>query len=183
MTPLKTGLLALAFSFTPITEMAMEEDAPPVSAPTLSLVMEGVVDIGIPRQMGESPNGVRREIPITGGTFSGPEFAATVLPGGSDWQLQRADGGLEIVADYTLQTEDGVFIRVINEGVSYPASDDRARYTPCIAADPFVRVREIMRLRIKAVGERFDYVLHCCLAECESTLVGPDQRHCDACCT
>ena len=129
MTPLKTGLLALAISFTPITEMAMAQDAPPVSAPTLSLVMEGVVDIGMPRQMGESPNGVRREIPITGGTFSGPDFAATVLPGGSDWQLQLADGGLEIVADYTLQTEDGVFIRVINEGVSYPASDDRARYT------------------------------------------------------
>lgn len=128
MTPIRTGLLALAFSFTPFLETAMAQDVPPVSTPTLSLVMEAVVDIGAPRQMGESPNGVRREIPITGGTVTGPDITATVLPGGSDWQLQRADGGLEIVADYTLQTDDGVFIRVINEGVSYPATEDRTRY-------------------------------------------------------
>ena len=43
--------------------------------------------------VGESKRGVRRVIPITGGTFSGPKIKGEVLSGGEDWQLVRPDGG------------------------------------------------------------------------------------------
>lgn len=107
----------------------MAQDAPEVTAPELTHVMSGRVDIGLPRSMGETPLGKRREIPITGGTFTGPDFNAEVLPGGSDWQLERADGGLEVVAEYTLKTDDGVIIRVRNVGISFQPSETRDRYT------------------------------------------------------
>ncbi len=108
---------------------AMAEDTPEFSTPELTHVMSGRVDIGPPRAMGDTPLGSRREIPIMGGRFTGPDFSAEVLPGGSDWQLQRADGGLEIVAEYTLKTDDGVFIKVRNAGISFQASETRDSYT------------------------------------------------------
>ena len=46
--------------------------------------------------VGESKRGVRRVIPITGGTFSGPKIKGEVLPGGEDWQLVRPDGDTEL---------------------------------------------------------------------------------------
>ena len=107
----------------------MADEITPALAPTLTPVMAGKVEIGAPRSLGTSPVGKRREIPITGGTFEGPGIVATVLPGGSDWQLERADGGLEVVAEYTLETDDGVFIKVLNEGISFRASETRPRYT------------------------------------------------------
>ncbi|MAP95273.1 MAG: hypothetical protein CMK07_10020 [Ponticaulis sp.] len=108
---------------------ALADTATETPAPTLTLVMEGKVDIGLPRAMGETPLGLRREIPITGGAFTGPDITAEVLPGGSDWQLQRKDGGLEIVAEYTLKTDDGEFIKVRNQGISFRPSETREGYT------------------------------------------------------
>ena len=43
------------------------------------------------REIGRTPYGMRRRIPIIGGTFEGPRIRGRVLPGGADWQLQRAD--------------------------------------------------------------------------------------------
>ena len=55
-------------------------------------------------------------IPITGGTFEGPGIKGTIVPGGWDWQLVRADGCVQIHADYMLKTDDGVIINVVNDG-------------------------------------------------------------------
>lgn len=112
-----------------LMERALADPIVQAPTPKLTHIMAGKVDIGAPRSMGISPVGHRREIPITGGIFEGPDIKATVLPGGSDWQLQRTDGGLEIVAEYTLQTDDGVFIKVLNEGVSFRAGETRVAYT------------------------------------------------------
>jgi hypothetical protein len=71
--------------------------------------------------IGDSKQGKRQLVPITGGEFSGPNIKGRVLPGGADWQLIRPDGVLEIVARYTIQTEDGVIISVTNSGIAvYP---------------------------------------------------------------
>jgi hypothetical protein len=71
--------------------------------------------------IGDSKQGRRQLIPITGGDFSGPNIKGKVLPGGADWQLVRPDGVLEIEARYTIQTEDGVNIGVRNRGIAlYP---------------------------------------------------------------
>lgn len=65
-------------------------------------------------QLGESKHGWRRIVPITGGSFEGPNIRGEVLPGGEDWQLTRPDGDTELYARYLLKTHDGHLIQVIN---------------------------------------------------------------------
>jgi len=64
--------------------------------------------------LGKSKYGWRRVVPITGGTFDGPNISGEVLPGGEDWQLTRPDGDTELYARYLLKTNDGYLIQVIN---------------------------------------------------------------------
>ena len=73
------------------------------------------VKVGKMMMIGKSKHGVRRVIPITGGSFEGPKIKGEVLPGGEDWQLVRPDGDTEFNARYLLKTNDGVVIQVINK--------------------------------------------------------------------
>ena len=78
--------------------------------------------------VGESKRGVRRVIPITGGTFSGPRIKVEVLPGGEDWQLVRPDGDTELYARYLLKTDDGHVIQVINNALIHTDAKTKAFY-------------------------------------------------------
>lgn len=68
-------------------------------------------------EIGPSSHGIRRYIPITGGTFMGPRIRGSVLPGGADWQLERPDGVTEVDALYSIKTDDGAVIIVHNRGL------------------------------------------------------------------
>jgi hypothetical protein len=72
--------------------------------------------------MGESVDGIRRSIPITGGIVYGENINGKVVPGGADYQIQRGDGSTKIRAVYMIQTDDGALINVINEGLIIPPS-------------------------------------------------------------
>lgn len=76
---------------------------------------------------GKTPYGERFRVPIIGGSFEGPEIRGRILPGGADWQLLRADGYLELVADYYMETDDKVLIKVTNRGLvqTEPGSDGK----------------------------------------------------------
>jgi hypothetical protein len=89
-------------------------------------IWEAKVKIGTMINVGESKNGIRRIIPITGGTFSGPKIKGEVLSGGADWQLVRADGDTELNARYLLRTIDGHVIQVINKALIH--ADDKTFY-------------------------------------------------------
>jgi len=101
--------------------LAAEQAAPTV--PTLEFAFEENVTLakGIP--VGKTSLGTRNIIPITGGTFEGPKIRGTIIPGGWDWQLVRADGCVQIKADYMLRTDDDVVINVVNQGVLCPPKD------------------------------------------------------------
>ena len=105
------GLIALA---------AAPAAAQEAAGPTLEFAFEEIVTLGQATAPGDTARGARLIIPITGGTFEGPEIRGTVVPGGWDWQLRRADGCTEIEADYFLRTDDGVTINVVNKGVICP---------------------------------------------------------------
>ena len=60
--------------------------------PDLELTFEARATLAAPLVLGPTPQGARRVIPITGGTFSGTAMQGVILPGGADWQFQRADG-------------------------------------------------------------------------------------------
>lgn len=87
--------------------------------PSLEFVFEEVVRLGQAVEPGNTARGGRVIIPIAGGTFSG-QINGEVLPGGWDWQLRRADGCTDVVADYFLKTDDGVIINVRNTGALCP---------------------------------------------------------------
>ena len=83
---------------------------------TLQPLLRAEVTLAPPQELGDSPLGRRRIIPITGGSFRGEKLAGRVLPGGADWQMIRADGVAELDARYTLETDDRALIYVRNFG-------------------------------------------------------------------
>jgi hypothetical protein len=85
-------------------------------APHLEFAFEEIVALAAAIVPGKTPYGGRNMIPITGGTFEGPGIKGIIVPGGWDWQLIRADGCIDVKADYMLKTDDGVVINVVNTG-------------------------------------------------------------------
>lgn len=96
--------------------MAFPASAQQAGDPELEFVFEEIVTLQPAVSVGKTARGERRIIPITGGTFEGPEIRGEVMPGGWDWQLDRPDGCTEIEADYFLKTDDGAVINVVNKG-------------------------------------------------------------------
>ncbi|SEB24898.1 DUF3237 domain-containing protein [Variovorax sp. YR216] len=95
----------------------------PMTVPRTEFVYESVVDLAPTVQLGMSPFGERRMVPITGGTFEGPGLRGIVVPGGADRQLVRRDGSVALDAIYELQTDDGVVISVRNRVLSRRPKD------------------------------------------------------------
>lgn len=98
----------------------------PMLLPKTEFVYEAIVDIAPTLQLGASPYGDRRMVPITGGTFEGPGLRGRVLAGGADRQLVRRDGSVNLDAIYELQTDDGVVISVRNRVLSRQPKDQPA---------------------------------------------------------
>lgn len=90
---------------------------------TLRPAFEARVEVGAIQEVGATARGIRKFVPILGGTFSGPEMEGVILPGGADWQLIRPDGVAEIEAHYTMMTSDGVGIYIVNQGYRHGPPD------------------------------------------------------------
>lgn len=80
-------------------------------------------------RLGQTDLGERNIVPITGGYFIGEDIRGEVMSGGADWQLERADGVKEIVAQYSIRTDDGQTIMVDNRGISLGQDENRYRLT------------------------------------------------------
>ena len=91
--------------------------APEADALRTEFVLEAHVNIAAALTVGESALGLRRLIPITGGSFKGPRLQGEVVPGGADYQLVRPDGVTSIEARYTLRVSDGSLIYIANRGI------------------------------------------------------------------
>ena len=84
--------------------------------PELEFALELKVKLGQAYGVGETANGNRFIIPITGGTFEGPKIKGEVLPGGADYQMQGKNH-TDIEAIYCIRTDDGVNIHIRNKGI------------------------------------------------------------------
>jgi hypothetical protein len=108
-------------------------EPPRQEAPLLEFSFSELVTLGTAISPGRTPMGGRNIVPITGGTFEGPNIKGVIIPGGWDWQLQRADGCTDVKADYMLRTDDGVVINVVNTGNLCPPAPGKpltARTSP-----------------------------------------------------
>ncbi|MCQ2258675.1 MAG: DUF3237 domain-containing protein [Bacteroidaceae bacterium] len=84
----------------------------------LEYVMTLQVSLGQAYSVGTTVHGDRNVVPITGGTFEGPNIKGTIIPGGADWQLtDKAAGRTDVEAIYSLTTDDGVNIHIRNYGI------------------------------------------------------------------
>jgi hypothetical protein len=109
---------------------------PVTITPTLQFLYTSVVEIGKPLEVGRSPLGQRRIIPITGGRFSGPRLSGRILPGGADWQVVRYGDITEVDARYTLETHDGNLIHVSNRGLRHGPREVMERLASGLHVEP-----------------------------------------------
>lgn len=94
------------------------------------------VQVGAPQEVGRAVHGLRRLIPITGGTAQGEGWSARVLPGGADFQLVVNDRLAELDARYTLETDGGDLIYVCNRAVRSGPAELIARLVRGEPVDP-----------------------------------------------
>lgn len=113
-------LLLLAAASTTVPVLAQESI--PGSLPNQYVfTIEAVITDAL--VLGDSVDGQRLAIPITGGSVHGADINGEVIPGGADYQVLRADGSRWIKAVYMIRTDDGVIINVENQGVIVPPAD------------------------------------------------------------
>lgn len=78
-------------------------------------VMQLYVTIDPGLNVGPTLRGKLNVIPITGGSVTG-KVSGRVVPGGADWNTEVEPGLSHVFAKYVIQTDDGEFISVENEG-------------------------------------------------------------------
>jgi len=105
--------------------------------PRLAGVYRLEATISQPQEFGETADGYRRIVPLTGGTFRGPEMSGTLLPGASaDWQVLRPDGTALGDIRYTLQTDRGELLSVRSRSVRHGPAEVLARLARGEDVDP-----------------------------------------------
>ena len=108
----------------------------PLVKPDLDFVFGLKARLGEMVVIGESPEGLRRMIPILDGTFDGRNVRGEVLGGGADWQYVRCDGVTIAEAVYLLKTHDGTLIQIRNRGVRHGSAEVIQRLTEGEHVDP-----------------------------------------------
>ncbi|MEX0404157.1 DUF3237 domain-containing protein [Aquibium sp. LZ166] len=87
-----------------------------IAKPDLVHLCDLTVELAIPMELGDSPRGRRRIIPIVGGTVTGERLNGRILNLGADWQTILADGNAELDTRYSMETHDGALIDIRNFG-------------------------------------------------------------------
>ncbi len=87
--------------------------------PALIPMAQVLCQVGALVSLGPGPHGERRYVPLGAGTVVGPELNGSLVEGGVDWQINRADGALDIAAHYVIRADDGGLIEVRSEGLRH----------------------------------------------------------------
>lgn len=105
-----------------------QEKWPVLPVPRLEHVCDLAVEIAAPVEVGQTAMGLRRMIPIIGGTLRGPTMNGRVLAGGADFQLIVAEGTQShLDARYVLELDDGTRVWVQNTALRVASPEDSAR--------------------------------------------------------
>ncbi len=108
-------------------------------APTLNHLCDLTVFVAKPLDAGHvqgvRSQGMRRVIPITGGTVRGT-LRGAVRPGGADFQLVLSDTTAELDARYVLRLDDGSHVYVHNRALRRGSADDMAKLVRGEAVPP-----------------------------------------------
>ena len=105
--------------------------------PSLAMIYRLEATLGQALELGTIGQCSRRIVPLTGGTFSGPELNGKLIPGASaDWQTILTDGTTLGDIRYTLQTDRGDLLCVQAQGVRHGSAEVLARLGRGEPVDP-----------------------------------------------
>ena len=108
--------------------LAPDHEAQGPTPPALRPLARIVCEVGPLVSLGATAAGERRYVPLLGGTVQGDGFSGSVIAGGVDWQLARADGALEIAAHYALRLDGiGAVVEVRSNGLRHGPPEVMAR--------------------------------------------------------
>ena len=114
---------------------AWPQSYPPKETPELEFALQLKVTLGEAFSIDNTQHGRRTVIPITGGTFEGPQPKGTIINGGADYQL-NAENRTELEAIYCIKTDDGIYIHVRNRGIIANGKDANGNPTFYFKAAP-----------------------------------------------
>ena len=121
--------------------------------PRLEHVCDLAVTIAPPVEIGSTPAGLRRMIPITGGVVRGPRLNGKVLAGGADFQLILGGGTqAHLDARYVIELDDGTRVFVQNTALRFASLENSQRIMrgePVNPDEVYFRCQP----RLEAVGE------------------------------
>lgn len=96
------------------------------SAPALEYLTHLEILVGTPVEVGQTHAGLRRMIPILGGSATGPELTGTILPGGADFQVLRSETVTDLDARYVIESDTGERVFVTNLAYRTGSAEDVA---------------------------------------------------------
>lgn len=129
-----------------------------LAKPELEFLFEVTATLDPPQELGKTKYGIRRIINITGGTVAGPKIKGEVLRGGADWQTLREDGTADLMAKYSLKTDDGAIILVENTGIRTAPKEVLARLSKGEDVPPSeYYMRTSAKMEVEA-GSKYDWL-------------------------
>lgn len=109
--------------------------ATPLLEPIADLVVHVTTPVEVGQVIGLNTRGLRRIIPIVGGTVSG-KLSGQVLAGGADFQMVVSDTVADLDARYILALDNGHRVYVQNRALRRGTAADVARLVRGEAVDP-----------------------------------------------
>jgi len=86
---------------------------------TISIELHPILDVGM------TPSGQRRIVPVSGGRFEGERLRGEILPhAGSDLLLTRADGAFQQDVRLALRTHDGALVLMTYRGIRHGSTPE-----------------------------------------------------------
>jgi hypothetical protein len=109
---------------------------PHPAAPPLAFFATLSIQVAPAHEIGQTPAGHRRIIPILGGHVQGDGWTARVVPGGADFQAIVTPTLAQLDARYVLETDAGEMIYVCNRAIRVASPDVTARLVRGEPVDP-----------------------------------------------
>jgi Protein of unknown function (DUF3237) len=117
------------------------------------------LEVKPPLVVGSPPDSYRRIGVIPGGSFEGDRLSGTVLDGGSDWQIIRPDGAVNLNVRLVLRTNDDALVCMTYQGVRYGPRDVIARIDRGEVVDPesyYFRINPLFQTS----APQYDWINH-----------------------
>jgi hypothetical protein len=117
------------------------------------------LEVKPPLVVGSPPGSYRRIGVIPGGSFEGDRLSGRVLDGGSDWQIIRSDGAVNLNVRLVLRTNDDALVCMTYQGVRYGPPDVIARIDRGEVVDPQSYYFRIIPL-FETSAPHYDWINH-----------------------